>query len=93
MARGVRTKILHRYIAIDRRDAIQPAFEVLLNVVDVVLPVRDVEVLRAREVVLGSARISARDALHVAVMEQHGIDRIMTFDRGFDDVPGLTRVR
>lgn len=86
-------EILHRYVAIDRRDAIQPAFEVLLNVVDVVLPVRDVEVLRAREVVLGSARISARDALHVAVMEQHGIDRIMTFDRGFDDVPGLTRVR
>ena len=90
---GVLQEILHRYVAIDRRDAIQPAFEVLLNVVDVVLPVRDVEVLRAREVVLGSARISARDALHVAVMEQHGIDRIMTFDRGFDDVPGLTRVR
>ena len=90
---GVLQEILHRYVAIDRLDAIQPAFEVLLNVVDVVLPVRDVEVLRAREVVLGSARISARDALHVAVMEQHGIDRIMTFDRGFDDVPGLTRVR
>lgn len=32
-------EILHRYVAIDRRDAIQPAFEVLLGIVDQVLPV------------------------------------------------------
>jgi uncharacterized protein len=27
-------EILHRYVAIDRRDAIQPAFDALLGVVD-----------------------------------------------------------
>jgi uncharacterized protein len=32
-------EILHRYVAIDRRDAIQPAFDALLGVVDEVLAV------------------------------------------------------
>ena len=31
-------EILHRYVAIDRREAIQPAFETLLGVVDEVSP-------------------------------------------------------
>jgi predicted nucleic acid-binding protein len=85
-------ELLHRYVAIGRRDAIQPAFDALLGVVDAVLPVRDVDVLRAREIVLGNDRVSARDALHLAIMEQHSVTRIMSFDRGFDGIPGVTRL-
>jgi len=36
--------------------------------------------------------LSARDALHIAVMEHHGIEQIMTFDSGFDGFPGITRL-
>ena len=32
-------EILHRYVAINRRDAIQPAFDALLGIVDQVLPI------------------------------------------------------
>jgi predicted nucleic acid-binding protein len=39
---------------------------------------------RAKSMVLGSTRLSARDALHLAVMEQHLIGRILSFDAGFD---------
>jgi uncharacterized protein len=85
-------EILHRYVAIDRRDMIQPAFDVVRGVVDEVLPIERLDVERAKDVVLGAARLSARDALHVAVMERHGIDRILTFDRDFDRVPGIVRV-
>jgi predicted nucleic acid-binding protein len=85
-------ELLHRYVAIGRRDAIQPAFDTLLGVVDAVLPVRDVDVLRAREIVLGNDRVSARDALHLAIMEQHSIVRIMSFDRGFEGIPGVARL-
>jgi predicted nucleic acid-binding protein len=85
-------ELLHRYVAIGRRDAIQPAFDALLGVVDAVLPVRDADVLRAREIVLGNDRVSARDALHLAIMEQHSIVRIMSFDRGFDGIPGVARL-
>ncbi len=85
-------EILHRYIAVNRRDAIQPAFDSLLGVVDEVLAV-DLSVLeRAKRIVFGHARLSARDAVHLAVMEQHGIDRILTFDAGFDGFPGITRL-
>jgi hypothetical protein len=85
-------EILHRYVAIDRRDAIQPAFDVLTKVVDEVLPVDAAAVERAKDIVMGSRRLSARDALHIAVMEEHGIERIFSFDAGFDGFPGITRL-
>lgn len=86
-------EVLHRYVAIGRRDAIQPAFDALLGVVDEVFAVDLAAVERAKAVVLGNPRLSARDALHVATMERHGVERIITFDAGFDDVPGISRVR
>jgi predicted nucleic acid-binding protein len=85
-------EILHRYGAIRRLDAIQPAFDVLLGVVDEVFPVEQADVERARDVMLGGLSISARDAVHVAVMERHGVDRIMSFDAGLDRHPALARL-
>jgi predicted nucleic acid-binding protein len=85
-------EILHRYVTIQRRDAIQPAFNALLGVIDEVLPVDRIVVERAKEIVLGYTGLSARDAVHLAVMEHHGIDRILSFDAGFDQFPGITRI-
>ncbi len=85
-------EILHRYVAIERRDAIQPAFDALLGVVDEVYAIQRADVERARTVLDGGIATSARDALHVAVMEHHGVTRILTFDRGFDSLPGVDRV-
>jgi uncharacterized protein len=85
-------EILHRYVAINRRDAIQPAFDTLLGIVDQVLPIDVAAVQRAREIVLGHPRLSARDALHLALMEQRGIGQILSFDSGFDGFPGITRL-
>jgi hypothetical protein len=86
-------EILHRYVAIHRPEAIQPAFDALLGVVDEVFPVDLGAVERAKQIVFGTPQLSARDALHVAVMEQHGVRRILSFDAGFDGVPGIERVR
>ena len=85
-------EILHRYVAIERWDAIQPAFDALLGVVDEVYPIEQADVERARTVLDGGIATSARDALHVAVMEHHGVTRILTFYRGFDSLPGVDRV-
>ena len=85
-------EILHRFVAIDRRDAIQPCFEVLLEVVDEVLPV-DLEIVEgARDIVIGHPDLTARDADHFAIMREHGIEQILTFDRHFDGLPGITRM-
>jgi predicted nucleic acid-binding protein len=85
-------EILHRYVAINRRDAIQPAFDALLGIVDQVLPIDRAAAERAKEIVLGNKQMSARDAVHLAVMEQHSIEQILTFDTGFDGFPGITRL-
>jgi predicted nucleic acid-binding protein len=85
-------EILHRYIAINRRDAIQPTFDSLLGVVEQVFSVERTTVERAKEIVFGHPRLSSRDAIHLAVMRQHGIEKILTFDSGFDGLPGVTRL-
>ena len=85
-------EILHRYVAINRRDAIQPAFDALLGIADEVFLVDQASVERAKEIVLGHPRVSARDALHLAIMERHEVESIFTFDTGFDGFPGITRV-
>jgi predicted nucleic acid-binding protein len=85
-------EILHRYVAINRRHDIQPAFDALLNSVDEVLPVDRAVVERAKQIVLAYQRLSARDAVHLAVMESHGIERILSFDAGFDGFPEVTRL-
>lgn len=85
-------EILHRYVAIRRRDAIQPAFDALRGVVDEVFTVTEEDVLGAKSLVTAYERLSARDALHVAVMARHQISEIMSFDTGFDIVSGVRRV-
>jgi uncharacterized protein len=85
-------EILHRYVAVDRRDAIQPALDVVLGVVDEVFPIERVDVEQAKRVLDGMPGLSARDALHVAVMRRREVNRIMSFDSGFDAVPGIERL-
>lgn len=85
-------EICHRYTAIARRDAIQPAFDAVLGFTDEVLAVEAAEVVTAKDLLLAYPVASARGALHLAVMRRHGIDTIMTFDRGFDGHPGITRL-
>ena len=85
-------EILHRYVAIDRRDAIQPCFVVVREVVDDVLPIDLETIQKAREIVIGHPDLTARDAVHLAVMREHGIEEILTFDRHFNGLPGITRL-
>jgi uncharacterized protein len=85
-------EILHRFVAINRLEEIESAFHVLLGITDEVFPVDKNAIVRAKEIVIGYRRLSARDAVHLAVMEHHGIDRILTFDAGFDGFPGITRL-
>jgi len=85
-------EILHRYTAIGKREAIGPAFQLLLELVDEVLPVEKADVLRAGEIAQSRTLISARDAVHIAVMERHGIRSILSFDGDFDRWPGLQRI-
>jgi predicted nucleic acid-binding protein len=75
-----------------RPEAIQPAFDAILEIVDEVLAIDRAVAEAAKDIVLRYTTLSARDAIHAAAMAEHGIERIMTFDRGFDTYPGVERV-
>jgi hypothetical protein len=85
-------EILHRYSSIGRRDAIQPAFDLLEALVEEVYPVSLAHVKSARSILLGYPRLSSRDAIHAAIMQAHEVKAIASFDEGFDLVPGLERL-
>jgi hypothetical protein len=85
-------EILHRYAAIEMREAIGPALQVTLDFVDEVFPIEKTDVLRAGEITQNRALLSARDAVHIAVMERYGVRSILSFDGDFDRWPGLQRI-
>ena len=85
-------EILHRYTAINKRDAIGPALQAMLGIIDQVLPIEKGDVMRAAEIMRNPALLSARDAVHIAVMERHEIRSIFSFDADFDRWPGLQRI-
>ena len=85
-------EILHRYTAINRLDAIDPAFESLDRIVDEVRTFSMPEIRAAKELIGSVAGLSARDALHVAVMRKAGANRIFSFDDGFDACYDIDRL-
>ena len=85
-------EILHRYSAIRRPQDIDPAFDALLALVDVVYPIERADVDRARRILHTTLTLSARDAIHLAVMQGRDIGRILSFDAGFDGIPGIVRL-
>jgi predicted nucleic acid-binding protein len=85
-------EILRRYTAIDKREAIAPAFQVVLDVVDEVFGIEKADVLRAGEIAQNRKSFTVRDAVHIAVMERHGIRSILSFNADFDCWPGLKRI-
>jgi len=85
-------EILHRYCAIEMRDAIEPTFRAILAIVDEILPIERRDVLRAAEIAQSRSRLTARDAIHIAVIERYAIPSILSFDTDFDRWPGVQRI-
>ncbi len=85
-------EILHRYFAIRRPDAIQAAFDVLHGVVDEIFPIELPDVEQAKSLMLSVTSLSARNAVHAAIMKRRGVRRLMSLDAGFDALPWVERI-
>ncbi len=85
-------EILHRYIAGDRREEIELVFQVLRGIVDNVFSVREQDIFLAKDLTHAHPQLSARDALHAAVMRRAHVSEILSFDRGFDLLPDIVRI-
>jgi uncharacterized protein len=84
-------EILYRYSALRRLDLVQRVYDLFVQICPVVFDVTLSDTDRARHLLVESKGISARDAVHVAVMLNHGVEWIASFDGGFDRVQGVRR--
>ncbi len=85
-------EILHRYSALGQRERAIEVVRLFVQVVPVVLPITLDDAERALEVHEKYAGLQARDSLHVAVMINNGISRILSADEHFDGVDDVQRL-
>ena len=85
-------EILYRYSALKRLDLAASVYDLFVHLCPTVLPVTLADTDRARTLLASARGISVRDAVHAAVMLNHDISEIASFDGGFDAVDGVTRV-
>jgi uncharacterized protein len=85
-------EILYRYASLGRLDVAREVYDLFVEICPIVLDVTLADTDRARDLLCSTPGISARDAVHAAVMLNHDVEQIATFDAGFDRVAGIRRV-
>lgn len=85
-------EILYRYRALNRREVGCKVYDLFVQLCPEVFPVSLADTDRAKELVCGDPPVAVRDAIHAAVMLNHEVHRIATFDRGFDGIEGIERL-
>jgi hypothetical protein len=85
-------EILYRYAGLKRLDLARDVYNLFVALCPVIFPVTLADTDRARDLMSARTGISARDAVHAAVMLNNGVRQIATFDTGFDLVEGVERM-
>ena len=85
-------EILHHYFSRRRPQLARSVHRAALEWCDEIIPVDERHTSRALELLLEHRQLPARDAIHVATMEDRGIRTILSADRDFDPVPNVDRI-
>lgn len=85
-------EILHRYRALGRWAEGKRVYDLARQLFPQVLPVTAEVLDEARALMDRYGQLSARDALHAAVVSVHGLEAICSYDRDFDALAGLRRI-
>jgi predicted nucleic acid-binding protein len=86
-------EILYRYSALRRLDLAREVYDLFVQICPVILSVTLAETDRARDLLAEVDGISARDAIHAAIMFNHDVEWVASFDASFDRVPGIRRLK
>ena len=86
-------EIVHRYRALNRWDQGRQVYVLARILFPDVLPVTGEVMDRAKQLLDRDNSLSARDAVHAAVVVVYGLDGILTFDLDFDRIPGCKRIQ
>ena len=85
-------EILYRFAALERLDLAASVYDLFVQLCPTILPVTLADTDRAKALLTTARGISVRDAVHVAVMLNHDVHDVATFDEAFDQIPGVERV-
>lgn len=85
-------EIFHRFTILGDRGIGARMATAALDLFNPVLAITDAIMRYMPDLVLEHHRLSARDLVHVATCREAGIDAIVSPDRGFDEVAGLSRI-
>lgn len=85
-------EILHRYVSQRRTADARAIHDAAVDLCTEVIPITEHHTARALELLLEHPRLAARDALHVATMEERGIRAMLSVDQDFDGMPGVDRL-
>lgn len=85
-------EIVHRYLALRDREHMNAAYEALETLVSEIAGVSKNDVDHARALTAEYPGLSARDALHVAVMRRLDCSKLWSYDAAFDRVPSIQRI-
>ena len=85
-------EIIHRYRALNRWTDGQRVFLLARQLFPEVLAITGAVMDQAKRLADGDLTISARDAVHAAVVISYQLEGIATFDRDFDRMAGCRRI-
>ncbi len=86
-------EILLRSAALGKPDLARQVYDLFVEICPVVPQVTLADIDRARDLLCDGSPVASRVALHAAVMLNHRIEWVATFDEGFDKIPGLRRMK
>jgi len=85
-------EILYSYFHIRQMELGRQIFAHFRLMMDSVLPVLPEDIFLAEELARQYREIGPRDLLHVAIMRNNEIDKILSVDRDFDIIDGFERI-
>lgn len=84
-------EVLHFYSRRGELNRGIESVEGLLSRLPNIIPVSAAEIRVAMRLMSETRNLSARDAIHAAVVIEHGLEGIISADGDFDHIPGLRR--
>jgi len=85
-------EILHRYRAINRWHDGRRLYDTARIIFPSAIPITDFVLDDARRLMDEHHGITARGAIHAAVVRVHVLDAICSFAQGFDSIPSVKRI-
>ncbi len=85
-------EMLHQYTALKQRAKAVEVARLFLQIVPEALPITKANLLLALDLHVRYPALTARDTIHLAVMQQHEQTHIASADRHFDNLSGIIRL-